>query len=341
MNPSVAKEIGDRAVARGGFVNAHSHLDIAWVAGLPLTAQLAREKGLSSPYEVAQLPLREKIDFLDLRLRGDPEHLRSLRPRMERTLDALLEGHGRACRTCITVGTELGSDALDIAAEVKEAYAGRLVLQITALHLRGILDDSAERAAFERACRHPAVDVVGGLPQVGCSDLGKYFELLFELSDAVGKPLEVHTDELLAPDEQETGVFAGIAVRHRRRGYDRGLSVVHCAALAARPPGERRKVAAQLAEAEVGVIVCPRSAIGIASLDRPTHLHNCVAPLRDLLAEGVLVALGTDNINDIFVPFSHGDLIEELDFLAEATRFYDLDVLADIASRNGARVLGL
>jgi cytosine/adenosine deaminase-related metal-dependent hydrolase len=66
-----------------------------------------------------------------------------------------------------------------------------------------------------------------------------------------------------------------------------------------------------------------------------------VAPLRDLLAEGVLVALGTDNINDIFVPFSHGDLIEELDFLAEATRFYDLDVLADIASRNGARVLGL
>ena len=35
----------------------------------------------------------------------------------------------------------LGSDALDIAADVKEAYAGRLVLQVTALHLRGILDE--------------------------------------------------------------------------------------------------------------------------------------------------------------------------------------------------------
>ena len=100
-------------------------------------------------------------------------------------------------------------------------------------------------------------------------------------------------------------------------------------------------MASLLAAAEVGVIVCPRSSIGIASLDVPSHLHNCIAPLRELLAEGVIVGLGSDNISDIFVPFSHGDLIEEIDFLAEATRFYDLEVLADIASVNGAMILGL
>lgn len=341
MEPEIARAIVDRVIERGGFVNAHSHLDIAWVASMPLTAELAREKGLSAPCEVAELPLREKIDLLDVRLRTDPECVGSLRPRMERTLDALLEEHGRACRTCITVGTEVGTGSLDVAGEVKAAYAGRLHLEVTALHLRGILDDDAERAAFERACAHPAVDVIGGLPQVGCSDLEKYFELLFELSEATGKPLEVHTDELLVPDETETEQFARIAKRHRDQGYSRRLSVVHCAALAARPPADRQRAAALLAEARVGVIVCPRSAISIGSLDRPSHLHNCIAPLRDLLAEGVLVALGTDNINDVFVPFSHGDMIEEIDFLAEATRFYDLDVLADMASRNGAEVLGL
>ncbi|MHC4178364.1 MAG: hypothetical protein ACYSWU_12705, partial [Planctomycetota bacterium] len=121
MDTRVAKELIDRVVARGGFVNAHGHLDIAWVASMPLTAQLAREKGLSSPYEVAQLPLREKIDLLDMRLRTNPEVLSSLRSRMERTLEALLENHGRGCRTCITVGTELSPAALDVAAEVKEA----------------------------------------------------------------------------------------------------------------------------------------------------------------------------------------------------------------------------
>ena len=79
----------------------------------------------------------------------------------------------------------------------------------------------------------------------------------------------------------------------------------------------------------------------MGTLDELSYRHNCIAPLQDLLAEGVVVALGSDNISDVFVPFSHGDLIEELDFLAEATRFYDLDVLADIASINGSRVLRL
>ncbi|MDJ0851122.1 MAG: amidohydrolase family protein [Myxococcota bacterium] len=341
MIEGAVREITERAVARGGFVNAHSHLDIAWVASLPITAEFAREAGLGSSYELAQLPLRQKIEFLDVRLRRDPAVLDSLRPRMERTLEALERSHGRACRTCITVGSELDPAALDVAGEVKQAWGGRVALQVSALHLRGILDDDAERAVFERACRHPAVDAIGGLPQVGCSDLEKYYELLFELSQATGKPLEVHTDELLEPGEQETGVFAAVAKRHRARGYAQRLSVVHAAALSAQPPDERRRVSALLAEAEVAVVVCPRSALGMAGLDRATHLHNCIAPLHDLLAEGVLVALGTDNINDVFVPFSQGDLIEELDFLAEAVRFYDLDALADIASRNGAEVLGL
>ena len=341
MDSIVAEEITERVIARGGFVNAHSHLDIAWVAELSVVADLARQKGLRSPYEVAQLPLREKIDLLDLQLRGDPEVKASLASRMERTLDALADTHGRACRSCITVGVELDPTALDVAGEVKAAYAGNIDFHITALHMRNIQDDHEERESFMRACEHPAVDVVGGLPQVGCSDLEGYFDLLFEISKRVDKPLEVHTDELLAPHERETGIFAIAAERQRRNGYAHLLSVVHAAALSNQPPEERARVAESLARAEVGVIICPRSSIGIASLDRPGHLHNCIAPLRELLHAGVLVAIGTDNINDVFVPFSRGDLLEELDFLAEATRCYDLDLLADIASCNGARILGL
>ena len=341
MHPDIAAEITAKVAAEGGFVNAHSHLDIAWVADSPMVRQLAEDKGLSSPYEVAQLPLREKIDFLDVRLRTDADHRASLSQRIGRTLEGLEGSHGRACRTCITVGSELRPDALDVANGVKEAFAGRVHLQITALHMRNILDDAEELAAFRTACRHPAVDVIGGLPQAGCSDLERYYDLLFKLSIEMDKPLEAHTDELLVPDERETGVFAAVADRYRQQGFSQLLSVVHAAALSAQPPDERRRIASLLAAAEVGVIVCPRSSIGIASLDVPSHLHNCIAPLKDLLAEGVIVALGSDNISDIFVPFSHGDLIEEIDFLAEATRFYDLDVLADIASVNGATILGL
>ncbi len=166
-------------------------------------------------------------------------------------------------------------------------------------------------------------------------------EALPSLSGVAAIVFWLADDELLEPGERETGIFAAVARRHRQRGYAERLSVLHAAALSAQPPDERRRVSALLAEAQVAAIVCPRSALGMVGLDRPTHLHNCIAPLHDFLAECVLVALGTDNINDVFVPFSRGDLIEELDFIAEAVRFYDLDTLADIASRNGAEVLGL
>ncbi len=40
MNPEIAKEISRLVKERGGFVNAHSHLDIAW--GVPCTLRMVR-----------------------------------------------------------------------------------------------------------------------------------------------------------------------------------------------------------------------------------------------------------------------------------------------------------
>ena len=139
----------------------------------------------------------------------------------------------------MTVGSELSRDPLDLAKALKESYQRQLYLQVVALHMRGILDDEVERTAFQECCQHDGVDVVGGLPQAGCSDLEKYYELLFDISEASGKPIEVHTDELLAPGEVETGVFADVARRRRNAGYKHGLSVVHAASLSCHPQAER------------------------------------------------------------------------------------------------------
>jgi cytosine/adenosine deaminase-related metal-dependent hydrolase len=60
-----------------------------------------------------------------------------------------------------------------------------------------------------------------------------------------------------------------------------------------------------------------------------------------MLAAGLNVALGTDNIRDIYKPFNDGDMWTELRFLLEACHLYDLDVLAAIASVNGRKALFL
>jgi cytosine/adenosine deaminase-related metal-dependent hydrolase len=60
-----------------------------------------------------------------------------------------------------------------------------------------------------------------------------------------------------------------------------------------------------------------------------------------MVAAGITVALGPDDIQDIYKPFTDGDMWIEMRFLLEAQRLYDLDTLADIATINGRKALFL
>ncbi len=53
-----------------------------------------------------------------------------------------------------------------------------------------------------------------------------------------------------------------------------------------------------------------------------------------------MVAIGSDNIHDVYKPYSTGDMRTELKFLLEATHIYDQDVLVKIATENGRKVMG-
>jgi cytosine/adenosine deaminase-related metal-dependent hydrolase len=69
-------------------------------------------------------------------------------------------------------------------------------------------------------------------------------------------------------------------------------------------------------------------------------IHNAVTPVHEMIPAGVRVALGTDDIADIYKPFSDGDMWTELRVLLEATHVYDMDALATLATTNGKIALG-
>ncbi len=56
---------------------------------------------------------------------------------------------------------------------------------------------------------------------------------------------------------------------------------------------------------------------------------------------GLIVGFGTDNISDIYKPYSDGDLWTEMRVMLEACRLYDVDTLVNIATSNGLKVLGI
>lgn len=350
MFGSVADELTRLVNVRGGYVNAHSHLDIAYVLDLPGTRRALAERVGTVMERAGELPLQLKIDELDALLRRSDEYAATLRDRIGRAVGELRRQGGRAARTCFTIGTELAVEPLEEAAGIRDALDTEFPLQIVALPLRG-LSDPAEYGYFAEVCKSPLVDVVGALPQnepgTGPGDpvrVRAYFERLLELAAGLDKPVEAHVDEYLSVHERETEALAEATLDARRGGYRRGVAAVHAVTLAALSPPERRRVAARLAEARVGVVICPRAGLSMAppaGPAAPTYLHNAIAPLGDLLAEGVTVGLGTDNIRDVFMPLAGGSMLAEIELLAEATRTYDLSMLADVATTGGAAILEL
>jgi hypothetical protein len=59
---------------------------------------------------------------------------------------------------------------------------------------------------------------------------------------------------------------------------------------------------------------------------------NSIARILELLAGGVQVRLGSDNICDITSPMGTTDVMDELFVLGNAIRYYDLDIMAKLGA---------
>ena len=69
--------------------------------------------------------------------------------------------------------------------------------------------------------------------------------------------------------------------------------------------------------------------------------HNALTPVDELLERGLTVAIGSDNICDVYKPFCDGDMINELRLLIDGCKIYDPDALLNICVYNGLEVIGI
>jgi cytosine/adenosine deaminase-related metal-dependent hydrolase len=129
-------------------------------------------------------------------------------------------------------------------------------------------------------------------------------------------------------------------------GYQGKVVAVHCISVGSQPKAYRDELYKKMKAAGVMVISCPgawidNSWIAGHSEDINGPIHNSITPVKEMIDAGVTVAIGTDGIQDIYTPFTDGDMWNELKILLQAQRIYDLDALAEIATTNGRRVLFL
>jgi len=89
------------------------------------------------------------------------------------------------------------------------------------------------------------------------------------------------------------------------------------------------------------VISCPIAWIDHPRTERSAPSHNAITPVDEMLNYDIKVAIGTDNIMDVYKPFGDGDMWTEIKLLLEACKIYKPEILTTISTTNGLDVLGL
>ncbi len=319
-------DVGGRLVSPG-FVNAHTHLDKADL----LSRMKPEDFGRS---------LEGNRELLKSFKRGYT--VREIRERAGRVIDGFVENGVTAVRTQVDVDPTCGLKPLEALLGLRDE--GRARLQVCAFPQEGVVDE-AKRRIVEAALESGA-DLLGGLPLVEKTreKQAQHIEILFELARKYDVDLEVQVDESNNPQDFMLPLLAEKTIEY---GWCGRVSATHCISLSAQDDLVARETIRLVVEAGLNVIVTP-SANLITQFRVPDGVHsrpsNSITRVKELLEAQVNVALGTDNVRDVFYPLGNCSMLREMHVLAAAARMTgaeDPARLFNMASANGARVMGL
>ncbi len=319
----------EKIVAKGGWVNAHTHIDRSFIVN-------------SDNFKQTNDPLTLKWDHPDeFKKQVTVDEIVG---HMAQVIDNQLEQGVQALGSFIDCDSIVKDKNLKAADIIKARYKAQINIKFIHQPIKGLMDKT-ERQWFEEAAS--VVDIIGGLPErdsklkIGVDRKAEHLDILFATAKKHNKPMHVHVDQLNDPEQRDTELLIN---KTREHDYAGKVAAIHCISVASQPKAYRAKIYKQLAELDITVIACPSAWIDMSwiaqqSKDVMGPLHNSITPMKEMSQAGVTVALGTDDIADIYKPFSDGDMWTELRFLLEACHYYDMEVLSDIATVNGQKAL--
>jgi cytosine/adenosine deaminase-related metal-dependent hydrolase len=266
------------ALVLPGLVDGHIHLDKTYL-GLPWRPH--RPDGTVAGRIAAEKAERRAI--------AEPMAVRA-----RRLVEHVAVRGTTALRSHVDVDTEVGLSGLEALLELRRQVAHLVTIQICAFPQSGVLSHPGAAALMEEAIRAGA-DVVGGLdPACIDDDIEGQLGIVFGIAERHGALIDIHLH-----DPGELGAFElrRIAARTKAAGMAGRVAVSHAYALGTVEEGTLARTAAALAEA------------GVAIMTNGPGPEQ-IPPVKRLMAEGVTVFVGSDNIRDAWSPYGNGDMLE-------------------------------
>ncbi len=321
----------------GGFYNAHSHGDRAFTRKDEYYAY----KGLSVS-EIERLPLEEKQNLTWVLHTGPAFSEASLIERMTKLLKDSFYFGVTKLNSCIDVTYNTGLKSFKIARQLKEKFKGKVEFNLGVYNPSGFKDSAKKRfELFEEAAN--GADFLVALAEKDNKEghIGEEQHNIYmlELGLKLNKPVHFHVGQANAPQDKGTELLFECMdwvyrLHHRldKKDYPRN-ALIHDISSSCYPEEDFKKHCENLKNFSLEVICCPTA--GISMRQKSEHIcriHNSLARIWDFAMLEIPVFIGTDNINDIFVPSSTPDLYDEVFTLTNSLRGYNELVLAKIAS---------
>ncbi|MEL7626482.1 MAG: amidohydrolase family protein [Anaerolineaceae bacterium] len=312
--------------AQGGlvtesFVNGHLHLDKVY------TLQMAGEEALKEytggGMGGAMTGIERAADF------KSSYDQSWIIPNVRKACDLAIKYGNTHIRAFADVDTKARLEGVKALLKMREEYKDRLELQVVAFPQDGVAREPGAKELVRQALELGA-DVVGGIPWIEFTkeEEQDHVDSMCSLAKEFDKPVSMLLDDVGDMEERTLEMLCKHSIA---MGWQGRVTAQHCRAMELYPENYFRKLVSLLKKAGVGVVSDP-------------HTGPLAARVKDLVAAGVPVALGQDDIQDAYYPFGENNMLQ-IAFLAshllQLLTFDDTELLYDMITTSAARVLGI
>lgn len=326
LEKGLSAEAGQVIDAKGclvteSFVNGHLHLDKVY------TLKMAGEDALKSyngeGMGGAMTGIEQAANF---KAAYDESWIL---PNVRKACDLALKYGNTHIRAFADVDSKARLEGVKALLKAREEYKGRVELQVVAFPQDGVAREPGARELVKQALDLGA-DVVGGIPWIEFTreDEQDHVDAMCAYAKEYNKPISMLLDDVGDGEERTLEMLCKQSIA---MGWQGRVTAQHCRAMELYPENYFRKLTSLLKQAGVGIVSDP-------------HTGPLAARVKDLLAAGVPVALGQDDIQDAYYPFGENNMLQ-IAFLAShllrMLTFDDMELLYDMITTTAARVLGM
>lgn len=326
-HPAADRELdAEGRLALPGFVDSHIHLDKS------LLGEKMRENPSWSINEGIEITNEFKRNY-------DPAEVSN---RAVRVMREALRNGTTTLRTFVDIGTIGRLAGLEGVFLAREAMRDLMDVQIVAFPQEGIIRDPGADSFMDEALKMGA-DVVGGMPgwEYTDADAHEHIDICFELAKRYDRDIHMIVDPA---DDPNSRSLEYLAIKTLREGFQGRVST-SWDAIGSYNDAYAAKVIELVKSADISILCNTHVTLMFYGREAPYPKPRGGTRIQQLLAAGVNVAAGQDDVNDPYYPFGKPDLLEVAFFMSHVAYLTkvpsELDTVIDMITVNAARALGL